>query len=157
MLQSFSLLASPSTTAEQFRLTGGNASRDESPFLMIQLTDSDLNSIKALTTLAISVESTYIAFFSGAVMDLSNQNVRMLSASNAIRASTFTPDTTDPRLNSFVLDLNEGTIVFTFSETVNASSFDLTGVVLQSVQNAQQGGTSSEPRRLSQEGASIFS
>jgi len=137
--QSFYLLCSPSTSATRYQLQGGTVGPSiGSPIVEIQLTTSDLNNIKALVSLATSIETTYLAFFSDAVTDLSGNGIDMLATTSALVASDFFADTTNPLLNAYELNLDEGTLILTFSETVNASSFDLSGVVLQSVRNAQQ-------------------
>ena len=145
---SFTLLESPLPMAQQHRLTGGAASSEDSPTLTIQLTESDLNAVKALTSLATGTENTYISFFSNAVTDLSNRGIQQLPASLAINASSFTEDTTIPVLNDYILDLNDGTLILTFSETVNASSLDVSGIIFQSVMNGQQRALA-EPQQLS--------
>ena len=148
MPQSFYLLSSPSMSATRYQLQGGVSSEDDSPTVQIQLTTSDLNNIKAAVSLATSRETTYLAFFSDAVTDLSGNGIGILATTRALVASDFVIDSTNPRLDEFDLNLDEGTLILTFSETVNASSFDLSGVVLQAVENAQQTRTNTEPLRL---------
>jgi len=57
--QSFYLLSSPSTSATRYQLQGGTVGPSiGSPIVEIQLTASDVNNIKALVSLATSIETT---------------------------------------------------------------------------------------------------
>lgn len=53
----------------------------------------------------------------------------------ALPVSTYVADTTRPELQGFVLDLNEGLLQLTFSETVNTAKLNLSHVCLQKTAN----------------------
>ena len=53
-----------------------------------------------------------------------NQN-QVVEIERGIQVSTFYGDFVQPDLLSFHLDMNQGVLYLTFSETVNASSFDV--------------------------------
>ena len=104
---------------------------DHDVVVRLMLIDEDLNAIKALTTLATQRTDTRLYFEYGAVFD---------SGRNPIDAviTCYTPTwlwnllmtTTDPELLAFDLNLNDGFIVLTFSETVNAMSLNFTEIML---------------------------
>ena len=95
---------------------------------------TDLNQIKLDTNLATSIDNTYLSITSAAVRDMFGipvQNDSLMS----MRADNFTEDTVNPVLENFVLDLNEGSLILSFSETVNAISLNITAFSLQNSQN----------------------
>ena len=95
------------------------------------LIQDDVNAIKALRDLGTDVNNTYLIFREGAILDLfylpnSEEDGYTVQATSVIA------DRTPPELNSFTLDLDGGLIILTFSETVEAASFDPTALSLQS-------------------------
>ena len=70
-------------------------------------------------------------------------NGNLLNAVFGVQAAVFLNDTTRPFLVGFDLDMDVGHLSLTFSETVNASSFDPTGITLQSTVNSMAGTNSS--------------
>ena len=64
------------------------------------------------------------------IVDMNDNPSVSLSGDQVIN---FTADATSPRLTSFDFDLDAGELSLTFSETVNASSFNPIGISLQSV------------------------
>jgi hypothetical protein len=55
---------------------------------------------------------------------------------SAKQVTNFVPDTTDPEVDSFVLDVNAGTVTLTLSEAVNAQSVVPSKFTLQSASNS---------------------
>ena len=114
-------------------LTGGSFPSGDSlnrTFTLL-LAQDDVNAIKALRDLGTDVNNTYLIFREGAIMDLfylSNSE----EDGYTVQATSVIPDSTPPQLNSFTLDLDDGLIVLTFSETMEAASFDPTALSLQS-------------------------
>ena len=103
------------------------------PRLRLFLTTDDLNKIKQNTSLYTAMANTYLNLDEGFVLDLNNNPLE--PAINVI-ALNFTEDMGSPMLTSFDFDLNEGLLSLLFSETVNASSFNPSGITIQSVHNA---------------------
>ena len=62
---------------------------------------------------------------------MNGNEVQELINGQAIRVSCFTEDVIRPQLDDFHLDMNEGELFLTFSETVSAISFDVTQIILQ--------------------------
>ncbi|KAL5489585.1 hypothetical protein EMCRGX_G018695 [Ephydatia muelleri] len=89
--------------------------------VVINISNIELNGIKRLPPLATSVSTTYMAIGAGLVDTAGNSLLPILST-NAVQAQTLIPDTTPPTLTGFLLNMNNGSIVFTFSETVNVST-----------------------------------
>ena len=105
-------------------LTGGIASTAYSNIVTLKVTNDDLNVIKQRTGLAISQGTTFVAVTEYAVNDMAGNRIAAIATSNALAASDFTADSTEPELDSFDIDLAAGRLTLSFSETVNASTFD---------------------------------
>ena len=106
----------------------------------IQLTSTDLNSIKQNTSRATSAANTFITIGLGTVLDMASNPVVPILNGAAQKAAGFTVDTTWPTLQSFTLNLNANLLQLTFSETVNVSTFNVTSLTL--VNQASQPTTS---------------
>ena len=128
-LQSSSILTNDTET---YTLTGGDILTPDGPLLQILLTPDDLDRIKLIPSLADSANTTYLSFTEFAVADAELNLVEQITSNKARPAEFFTVDTTSPVLRSYDLDLNEGQLVFNFSEAVNTTSFNLYGVTLSS-------------------------
>ena len=97
----------------------------------VVLEQNDVNAIKALRDLGTNVNNTYLIFREGAILDMFNIP-NSEEDGFTVQATAVTADSTPPELNSFTIDVNNGLIVLTFSETVEAASFDPTALTLQS-------------------------
>ena len=109
-------------------------SEDDSIFVELLLSNADLNEIKVLTDLSTSENDTYILFEETTILDTSDNVLNISNLPLPVR--TFTEDATRPELRAFVLDLNDDTLVLSFSETVNVSSLDISEITLQPFANA---------------------
>ena len=118
------------TTASVFT----NSSRGDR--LTLYLRQDDLNEIKMLPRLATDINNTYLALQADAIQDVSGNPVTSIVRRNARQAVSYIADSTDPYLESFVLNLDSFTIVFTFSEAVDVTSLNITQVTLQNMQSA---------------------
>ena len=96
----------------------------------VQLTSANLNTIKQDPMLATSASNTFITMAMGTVLDMASNPVVPVLNGAALKTTGFTMDTTSPTLQSFALNLNTNSLQLTFSETVNASAFSITGVTL---------------------------
>ena len=110
-----------------------NVNSTNGPRLRLFLTTDDLNRIKQNTSLYTAMATTYLNLEEGFVLDLNNN---LLEPATNVLALNFTEDIGSPMLTAFDFDLNEGLLSLIFSETVNASSFNPTGITIQSVLNA---------------------
>ena len=123
-----------SLPTEFYTLTGGQKPSGNTHEVNIQLTRTDANSIKANTNLATMSTNTFITFPSGFVAD-SNGNIIDAISNTSARSVTVIPDTASPILESFDFLLDESLnppakIVLSFSETVKASTLDITSITL---------------------------
>jgi hypothetical protein len=126
-------------------LTGGRFSSDradDGTVLELELQKDDLDSLKlngvdvSANGLAISKETTWISITSSAVTDMNLQPVVQQLDGSAINAEAFEADETSPFLVLFDLNMNaadnEAILSLSFSETVDASTFDFTKITIQS-------------------------
>jgi hypothetical protein len=95
--------------------------------LKLILAKVDLDNIKLDAGLAISAATTYIVVTADVATDMNENAVVPVPATDAVMVQTFTPDTTNPYLVWFDLDMNTGHVDMLFSETLNLSSFELDG------------------------------
>ena len=114
-----------------YQLQGGNGSATDDYIIDIQLDDVDLNELKRLTGIATSRENTYITITPKLVSDMSGNQVVEIINGRGLQVSSFFEDIIPPVLNEFHLDMDEGELHLTFSETVNANSFDVSQITLQ--------------------------
>lgn len=114
-----------------YQLVGGVGSTTDDYIIDIQLDNADLNELKRLTRIATSRENTYITITPNLVSDMNGNQVVEIINGRGLQVSSFFEDLVSPVLNQFHLDMNEGELHLTFSETVNAMSFDVTQITLQ--------------------------
>ena len=100
------------------------------PELVIMLTDADVNEIKRRDQLATSLTDTYIFLIRDAIEDTFGNRVVEVAPDIAIMSSDYEVDTIEPDLMGFNFDANTGELILTFTETVNSSSLDTTGITL---------------------------
>ena len=116
---------------ESLTLSGGNATTTNQLQVIINMTTSDVNIIKQQLSLLRGVASSYISFPADFITDVSGNFVTERNVTNALIASEHFNDATDPRLLAFDMDMNTGVLTLYFSETVDVSTFDFTGITLQ--------------------------
>ena len=114
------------------QLVGGRIPTNDSTIVNVELDDYDLNRIKKLTDIATDDNNTYIRITSDLVRDMNDNAVEEIINGRAIGVTRFTPDMISPEITEFHLDMNVGILHLTFSETVNASSIDVTLLFIQS-------------------------
>jgi len=119
------------TGVEKVTLTGGEATTSDGLQVLVNMTVDDLNVIKQRLMLLRSQESSFISIPPRLVSDLNENPVVEIVGSNALQASFFVNDMTRPELLTFDLDMNTGILSLYFSETVQVSTFDFTGITLQ--------------------------
>jgi hypothetical protein len=120
--------------------TGTTKSTTDALAITITLNDADLNFIKADTGLASTEATTYLAWTEDAATDVSENKVTS-STGKKVAGGKFTPDTTDPELDDFSINMNTGTVTLTFSESVDSSSLVPGAITLQSAADGNAGST----------------
>ena len=105
-----------------YTLTGGTPASISNTTFLIMLTSNDVNSLKAMTTLATSSSDTYISLERGLASDTGGLYVRP----TILQALNFTQDTQSPQLIGFELSLiGSDPLILTFSETVLVSNINI--------------------------------
>jgi hypothetical protein len=95
------------------------------------LSENDLNQIKVISPkIGLNVDNTFISSKGSFVNDTSQNPIGIISNSSAISATQVIPDNIRPELRAFTLNMNDGTVIFSFTETVVPGTFNLSGVVL---------------------------
>ena len=107
---------------------------EDGTVFVINLSDDDFNEITAVFPLATMESNTYLVLAAGAVLDTAGNPSMEVPSSNALVITNHTADTISPSLDSFEFDLDMGILTLVFSESVNASTFDVMQVTLQNSQ-----------------------
>lgn len=132
-LTSISLQQSDSATGlnDSVRLTGGGVSMMDDTVIRVQLLTVDLDQLKTYK-IAIDNRSVWLTIDEGGILDQSDEELLpRVNNKSAIQVSSYERDNTPPTLDNFVLDLNgEGLLWLTFSETVDADTFNSTSITL---------------------------
>ena len=127
-------------TADTWSLTvgfnGSIASQEDGTEVRVALGWTDLNEIKRLTGLAMASSDTYITLSSAAIRDMNdNAVVPRVDGDSPLPIAFFTADTINPSLHVFNLDVNSGILTLEFTETVLATSLNVTQITLLSSTN----------------------
>ena len=97
----------------------------------------DLNAIKADRFLCTSLDDTYIGPFPMLAQDRGGNNLQPISS--GIPASGYVGDTTPPNASSFQFNLDSGLVSILFSEPVDRTSANFSGMLLIPSMNSQFG------------------
>ena len=103
--------------------------------LSLPLNITDLNEIKLRTNLASDASNAYISIDSTAFVDLAGNPVSEIPRTQAHLIDNYTADGTGPEIVRYSLDVNASSLVLTFSETIDASTLNLSAIVLQDAEN----------------------
>ena len=118
------------TQATTYSLTNSAPPSEPAAAVVIMLSNEDLNEIKRIPDLATNLNDTYLSVGNTAVIDMNGNRMPPISAAEALRAVLFIIDVTSPELVSFSLNIGSGALTLTFSETVEAASFNFSGISL---------------------------
>ena len=123
----FALLDAPNSTDPygSYMLTGGDSTQLDSTMINLTFSKVDSDEIRRLYNLATSNETTYLVVQLGGILDMNANPLVSVNESDPFPVREFTPDTTDPELISFDLNLDANQLFLTFSETVDITTFDL--------------------------------
>ena len=114
------------TSSPNYTLQFSSNSQLDSDSVVLYINDYDLNIIKSIDLLAIGSESSRIQLGAETVHDtVGNYNDVQLTA-----LSAFTSDSTPPSILNFTLDMDNGLLNITFSETIESSTVDLPSLSL---------------------------
>ena len=99
--------------------------------MLVTFAEDDFNGIKSLLQKGATANNTFISITQGTATDSAFNPVIPILSTSAKAASSLTPDDIRPRLLRFSLDLNQATLILTFSETVDIDAVVITGITLQ--------------------------
>ena len=121
-----------------YPLSNSSVSSTANSFTLIVVTmaTSVLNGIRADPQVCTSISDCIVFLTNSSFMDVSGNPL----IPSSLLPSHFIADSTQPQLLSFTLDLNTGNLVLTFSEAMDATSFDSLGVTFFSSGNNQSQG-----------------
>ena len=134
----FILLNAPNSTDRygSYMLTGGDSTQLDSTMINLTFSKVDSDEIRRLYNLATSNETTYFTVQLGGILDMNANPLVSVNESDPFPVREFTPDTTEPELISFDLDLNANQLFLTFSETVDITTFDLEQIAIISTNDS---------------------
>ena len=98
--------------------------------MSISFTEADLNMLKLRTEIATTTANSFVSFTSNTVTDFAGNDVIAVAPSSARQANSFIPDTTAPELVRYSLDMDDGFLSLTFSETVDSSTIAVSDITL---------------------------
>ena len=103
------------------------------PVVIVQIGHEDLDSLKNIRNLATAQNNTFLSWTLSTIDDMAGNDVIGREPQFGRHVALFSPDTTPPKLVSFDLDLNDGRLILTFSETVKIrDSLNVTEITLLS-------------------------
>ncbi len=124
------LIGGRNNFSPQRLLIGGDILSGDSHIITFMLTFDDANFIKNETTLATTVNNTFILLDESTLLDMNMNAIETILAADAVAVDVFSPDMQSPELVSYDFDLDAGEITLYFTETVDVSSLDVTGITL---------------------------
>ena len=127
------------TGQRTYTLTNSSFTTDpDTPILTIHLSVFDLNELKKREGLATNINNTFLSLSSLTLTDVFGNPVVPVSLNASEMADVYVADTIPPSYTGFSLDMDNGVLTLTFSETVNSTSLDTTSLTFH---NAASGGT----------------
>ena len=130
------LLLQNTTNSSQFpsesvSLTGGNTTQTSILQIVVTITNDDLNEIKKMLNLLRNRDSSFISIPNDFAVDLNDNPIKTINPNNALQAAVFYDDDGRPILEAFDLDMDSSILTLSYSETVDISTIDLTGIGFQ--------------------------
>ena len=122
--------------SQQFMLSGGSKSgpsilSGHPPIIIIYLLNNDTNNIKKLDMLALDNTSTFLTVSPDAAFDYSNNVLNPISIFSSLPVRNFVPDSVNPILLTFTLNMDNGILTLIFSETVQSNSLRLSDLSIK--------------------------
>ncbi len=127
------MTASVSYTLSGGKISSGADASEKS--IVIELSSFDLNTLKAAPNLVSADSDSFITISSAFIKDLAGNSVAPIKNGDAlsIGSSNFVDDNTSPVMDQWAIDLttNPNRLFLHFTEAVNASSLDVSGITIQ--------------------------
>ena len=118
-------------------LPGSVASGDTTNIVVIRLNASNLITLKVSDDIATGVDNTVISINADAITDTAGNNNSM----RILPVDEFNIDNVFTTIDTFTLDMNMGILSLTFTDIVNTSTFNPTGIRIQDDLFASPGGS----------------
>ena len=122
------ILQADTMSTLQIALASSTTASENGYTLVVDISREDQDALKARHGLATSTRTTYLSTTAELARDAYGKDAQAITNGNAIRVTSFTPDSTSPRLDAFDVDVGAGTITLSFNEVVNVSSLDVTTI-----------------------------
>lgn len=138
---SLSLIGFGNTRAK-YTLTSLSTVRDAdtlSATLVIQVSQSDLDELKNRFPLLSSRADTWFSYTPLFVEDTSGNAIVRVLATSPTQVTTFIQDTTFPAVISYGLDMNARLVTLRFSEAIQATTVNLSQLVMQNIETRRFG------------------
>ena len=115
-----------------------NTQMDASISAVLSLSPEDIATIKLSENFATNESDTYLVIGADSVLDTAGNGIEL---TGPIQAQLHRPDITRPELQSFSFDVQAGVLNFTFTDIIDANTFDATAITIQSTVTATPGET----------------
>jgi len=134
MLDRFTIQSSAISAAISQTLS--NSQRDtmiDSSIITVNILPADLYPLQQNENLATNMENTFLSVNTNAARDKASasNSLTVISPTAALPVANVIPDMTSPMLMSFSLNNSDGSLLLTFNEVVNISTFSLGDIVFQ--------------------------
>ena len=123
-----SFLGGNDSSYDSYALTGGNVVTHRGGVVTVLLSKDDLDVLKSREDIATSFVDTFISVTNETIRDMDGNFVRGVGPSQPLPVNYYGEDITSPVLVSFTLDMDDGNLRMTFSETVDVSSLEISEV-----------------------------
>ena len=128
----FIFLNAMRAATSSYTLTDSDVITNDSTLLTISFSFTDINNIKAIEDLLTSRDDTYIAIDREGLMDMAGNELIEVFPFNAEQVTMFSPDMIPPEIVNYTIDIDQGNLLLTFTETVQERSLDVTELTFQS-------------------------
>ena len=132
----FTLLSASSTPNINITLQAGRVIKgvqDASVMVQMELSDDDAATVKLTSNFVSEINNTFILVSADAVFDTSGNGIE---DTGPLKAVGFSPDVSRPVLSNYSLNIEPGLLKLTFSDVVNATTFDASAITIQSSKTA---------------------
>ena len=155
----FALQSTSSSSAVSVTLVTGTLAAGAvdgvSRFALI-LSTQDMEAIKVRTQLATTLSNTYLTMEDMAITDMTGNAAEVISASSALMASSIVEDVSPTVLQAFTLNMDNATLLLTFSDVVLSSTLKVQGITVQDAAQARTSHTLMSSRTSSPNGLHVL-
>ena len=103
--------------------------------IAVSIDDADINEVKAIRSLYTRDSDCFITVAASAVLDIHGRATNPVPDGQALMVRSYTRDTTPPGVLSWELNMDTGRIIFSFTETIDVTTFLPGGLTLSRSMN----------------------